>query len=167
MTETNKKKHKGTEAAERRAEELGVNLAAVEGTGYDGQITVDDVERTSHAKPASAPSTGQGNPQGNPQNGSNNGDEKVAEAIENASTLLHTDLQNLEEAVTKTDAEVVLNGDEQNIINQDRLLEATLAGPNGRKSINRPWPALTGEDFIPGPPPARWDIPGPFVDYDY
>jgi large subunit ribosomal protein L20 len=33
-----------TEAAERKAEELGVDLATVEGTGKDGRITVGDVE---------------------------------------------------------------------------------------------------------------------------
>ena len=34
---------KATDAARREAEELGVDLATVEGTGADGQITVDDV----------------------------------------------------------------------------------------------------------------------------
>jgi len=34
-----------TEAAERKAEELGVDLAAAEGTGSGGRITVEDVER--------------------------------------------------------------------------------------------------------------------------
>jgi exonuclease VII small subunit len=34
-----------TAAARRKARELGVNLAEVEGTGLDGQITVDDVRR--------------------------------------------------------------------------------------------------------------------------
>jgi pyruvate/2-oxoglutarate dehydrogenase complex dihydrolipoamide acyltransferase (E2) component len=33
-------------AARRRAEELNVNLAEVEGTGQDGQITVEDVRRS-------------------------------------------------------------------------------------------------------------------------
>jgi pyruvate/2-oxoglutarate dehydrogenase complex dihydrolipoamide acyltransferase (E2) component len=34
-----------TAAARRKARELGVNLAEVEGTGLDGQITIDDVRR--------------------------------------------------------------------------------------------------------------------------
>jgi pyruvate dehydrogenase E2 component (dihydrolipoamide acetyltransferase) len=34
-----------TAAARRRAEEMSVDLATVEGTGQDGQITVDDVRR--------------------------------------------------------------------------------------------------------------------------
>jgi len=36
---------RATDAARRKAEELGVNLAEVEGTGTDGQITVGDVRR--------------------------------------------------------------------------------------------------------------------------
>jgi large subunit ribosomal protein L20 len=35
------------EAAERRAEELGVDLSAVEGTGQEGRITLGDVEKAS------------------------------------------------------------------------------------------------------------------------
>ncbi|MBA2693645.1 MAG: E3 binding domain-containing protein [Rubrobacter sp.] len=34
-----------TEAAERKAKELGVSLASVEGTGSGGRITVEDVEK--------------------------------------------------------------------------------------------------------------------------
>lgn len=34
-----------TSAAERKAEELGVDLASVEGTGKDGRVTAGDVER--------------------------------------------------------------------------------------------------------------------------
>jgi len=34
-----------TEAAERKAEALGVDLSEVEGTGSGGRITVRDVER--------------------------------------------------------------------------------------------------------------------------
>ncbi len=36
---------KATDAARRKAEELGVDLADVQGTGADGQITVEDVRR--------------------------------------------------------------------------------------------------------------------------
>jgi tape measure domain-containing protein len=36
---------KATDAARRKAREMGVNLAEVEGTGSDGQITVDDVRK--------------------------------------------------------------------------------------------------------------------------
>ena len=36
---------KATNAAHRKAEELGVDLATVDGTGADGQITVDDVRQ--------------------------------------------------------------------------------------------------------------------------
>jgi large subunit ribosomal protein L20 len=36
-----------TEAAERKAEELGVDLSAVEGTGQEGRITLGDVEKAS------------------------------------------------------------------------------------------------------------------------
>jgi large subunit ribosomal protein L20 len=38
-----------TEAAERKAEELGVDLRSVEGTGKDGRITVGDVEKAAKA----------------------------------------------------------------------------------------------------------------------
>ncbi|MCA1716873.1 MAG: E3 binding domain-containing protein [Actinobacteria bacterium] len=34
-----------TAAARRKARELGVDLSEVEGTGQDGQITIDDVRR--------------------------------------------------------------------------------------------------------------------------
>ncbi|HEX5974627.1 MAG TPA: 50S ribosomal protein L20 [Rubrobacteraceae bacterium] len=43
-----------TEAAERKAEELGVDLRSVEGTGKDGRITVGDVEKAAKAKAAKA-----------------------------------------------------------------------------------------------------------------
>lgn len=36
---------KATEAAERKAQELGVDLTTVTGTGAEGQIKVEDVER--------------------------------------------------------------------------------------------------------------------------
>ena len=34
-----------TDAAQRKAEELGIDLATVEGTGANGRITVGDVQR--------------------------------------------------------------------------------------------------------------------------
>lgn len=40
---------KATEAAERKAEELGVTLAEVEGTGAGGKVTVEDVEAAAKA----------------------------------------------------------------------------------------------------------------------
>lgn len=39
-----------TDAAERKAEELGVDLASVEGTGSEGRIVVGDVEKASEEK---------------------------------------------------------------------------------------------------------------------
>ena len=36
---------KATGAARRKAEELGVDLAEIEGSGADGQITVEDVRK--------------------------------------------------------------------------------------------------------------------------
>jgi pyruvate/2-oxoglutarate dehydrogenase complex dihydrolipoamide acyltransferase (E2) component len=39
-------KIRATAAARRRAEETNVDLAQVDGTGQDGQITVDDVRRS-------------------------------------------------------------------------------------------------------------------------
>src|SRR3990167_3449130 len=42
-------------AAKRLAEELGVDPALVTGTGPDGAITREDVERAAAAKPAAAP----------------------------------------------------------------------------------------------------------------
>ncbi len=39
-----------TEAAERKAEELGVDLTTVEGTGKEGRITVGDVQKAAKAK---------------------------------------------------------------------------------------------------------------------
>jgi large subunit ribosomal protein L20 len=41
-----------TEAAERKAEVLGVDLRSVEGTGKDGRITVGDVEKAAKAEAA-------------------------------------------------------------------------------------------------------------------
>lgn len=41
---------KATDAARRRAEELGVDLQEVEGTGSGGQITVDDVKKKAEAE---------------------------------------------------------------------------------------------------------------------
>jgi large subunit ribosomal protein L20 len=38
-----------TEAAERKAQELGVDLSTVEGTGKDGRITVGDVDKAAKA----------------------------------------------------------------------------------------------------------------------
>jgi large subunit ribosomal protein L20 len=39
-----------TEAAERKAQELGVDLSTVEGTGKDGRITVGDVDKAAKAQ---------------------------------------------------------------------------------------------------------------------
>jgi pyruvate/2-oxoglutarate dehydrogenase complex dihydrolipoamide acyltransferase (E2) component len=39
-----------TEAAERKAGELGVDLSTVEGTGKGGRITVDDVQKAAKAR---------------------------------------------------------------------------------------------------------------------
>lgn len=39
-----------TEAAERKAEELGVDIRGVEGTGKDGRITVGDVDKAARAQ---------------------------------------------------------------------------------------------------------------------
>ena len=41
---------KATDAAKRKAKELGVNLSTVEGTGSGGRITVKDVERAANAE---------------------------------------------------------------------------------------------------------------------
>lgn len=41
---------KATDAARRRAEELGVDLREVEGTGSGGQVTVDDVKKKADAE---------------------------------------------------------------------------------------------------------------------
>lgn len=160
MTEANKKKRKATEAAERRAEELGVDLATVTGTGYEGQITVEDVENVSHASLASAnPSPA--------KNGSENGDEKVAQAIRDASTQLHTDLEKLEQAVDV--AESPLDDIGRGIVNQYNVLAANLAGPEVR-GIPETWPGYPdlpsfppgGEtDFTPQPPPTKWNLPKP------
>ncbi len=45
VAETNGSGAKATDAARRKAGELGVNLSEVEGTGADGQITVEDVRK--------------------------------------------------------------------------------------------------------------------------
>src|SRR5918999_1798175 len=41
-----------TEAAERKAEELGVDLSTVDGSGKDGRITVGDVDKAAKARAA-------------------------------------------------------------------------------------------------------------------
>lgn len=41
-----------TDAAAKKAEELGVHLADVEGTGKDGRVTVNDVEAAAAAQAA-------------------------------------------------------------------------------------------------------------------
>jgi predicted nucleic acid-binding Zn-ribbon protein len=43
--QTNGEMVRATAAARRKAEELGVDLSAIEGTGANGQVTVDDVRR--------------------------------------------------------------------------------------------------------------------------
>jgi pyruvate dehydrogenase E2 component (dihydrolipoamide acetyltransferase) len=43
--------------ARRRAEELRLDLAAVTGTGPDGRVTLDDVERAAVARPVARPAT--------------------------------------------------------------------------------------------------------------
>jgi polyhydroxyalkanoic acid synthase PhaR subunit len=50
--------HRATDAARRKARELGMDLAEVEGTGAGGQITVDDVRRADAQ--ASAQASGEG-----------------------------------------------------------------------------------------------------------
>jgi pyruvate/2-oxoglutarate dehydrogenase complex dihydrolipoamide acyltransferase (E2) component len=47
-----------TDAAKAKAEELGVDLQAVEGTGKDGRITVDDVEKAQPAEAVEGPPIG-------------------------------------------------------------------------------------------------------------
>lgn len=42
-------------AARRRAQELNVDLASVRGSGPDGRITLEDIERIAREKPAAAP----------------------------------------------------------------------------------------------------------------
>jgi pyruvate dehydrogenase E2 component (dihydrolipoamide acetyltransferase) len=44
-------------AARRRAEELKLDLAAIAGTGPDGRVTLEDVERATVARPAAKPAT--------------------------------------------------------------------------------------------------------------
>ena len=43
-------KVEATEAAERKAQELGVDLSTVEGTGKEGRITVGDVDKAAKAQ---------------------------------------------------------------------------------------------------------------------
>ena len=52
MKEATKEEGKvhATEAAERTARELGVDLSTVEGTGQGGRITVGDVQEAAKAK---------------------------------------------------------------------------------------------------------------------
>jgi len=47
-------KVEATDAAERKAEELGVDLASVEGSGAEGRILVEDVERAAEAEATDA-----------------------------------------------------------------------------------------------------------------
>jgi pyruvate dehydrogenase E2 component (dihydrolipoamide acetyltransferase) len=49
---------RATDAAKRKARELGMNLAEVEGTGAGGQITIDDVRRADAQ--ANAQASGEG-----------------------------------------------------------------------------------------------------------
>ncbi|WP_435063675.1 E3 binding domain-containing protein [Halobaculum sp. EA56] len=53
---------KASPRARERAEELGVDLASVEGTGFDGAITEEDVEDAAEAAEATAGSAGTGSP---------------------------------------------------------------------------------------------------------
>jgi pyruvate/2-oxoglutarate dehydrogenase complex dihydrolipoamide acyltransferase (E2) component len=46
---TEQQEVKATEAAERKAAELGVDLSRVAGTGADGQVKVEDVEKAAEA----------------------------------------------------------------------------------------------------------------------
>ncbi len=51
---------KASPRARQRADELGVDLATVEGTGPQGSVTEDDVEAAAESAPASADATGAG-----------------------------------------------------------------------------------------------------------
>ena len=161
MTEA-KKKQKATDAAERRAEQLDVDLAAVKGTGYEDQVTVEDVERAAHARSESA-SSGPGNSGNGSNNGSNGDDgEKIAEAINAASVQLTKGLQDLEQAVESTKPESVpLTPGERDIVNQYGVLWVTLAGPETDPPAvplpSQDWrQALGAKDFVPLLPPAIW-----------
>lgn len=48
---------KATEAAQRLAEESGIDLASIEGTGADGNVKVEDVEEAIAAREAAAEET--------------------------------------------------------------------------------------------------------------
>jgi pyruvate/2-oxoglutarate dehydrogenase complex dihydrolipoamide acyltransferase (E2) component len=43
-------KHSATEAAMRQAEELGVDIDEIDGSGADGRITVQDVRRAANSQ---------------------------------------------------------------------------------------------------------------------
>ena len=128
-----------TDAARRRAEELGMNLAAVNGTGANNRITVDDVEDAYEQAQRTA---------------------KLAEVIQGASTRLTEDLQRLR--TTSTDG-TVLNPKEQGIVDQYNVLKAILADPETRVPPSPPdFPYDEPEkDFVPHPPLAYWILPDP------
>ena len=50
-SERNAETIKATDAARRKAEELNLDLAEIQGTGVGGQITVEDVKKEAKAEP--------------------------------------------------------------------------------------------------------------------
>ncbi len=131
------RKVEATDAARRKAEDLEVDLTAVNGTGANNRITVDDVEDAYEQAQRTT---------------------KLAESIQGASTRLTEDPQRMQ--TTSTDG-TALTPKEQGIVAQYNVLKAILADPETKvppSPPNFPYddPA---RDFVPHPPLAEWYFP--------
>lgn len=133
-----------TDAAQRKAEELGIDLTTVQGTGVHGRVTVEDVEN----KPEQSEQTA-----------------KLAEVIQSISTQLAKNLQTLQPVIT---ADEPLTDEQQDIIDQYEALRTVLAGPLAEGitkpgklepfSVDDPFPP---QNFAPLPPSVKLTPPVP------
>lgn len=135
MTDPNQKS-KATDAADRRARELGVDLATVKGTGSGGQITIEDVEKAHKQM-------------------SDHKDEAIAQAIKDAAGQI---IVGVPKAIQDASKQLILDEKQENIRRQYVILDAVLAGPSARgvPETLPPFTAISGtRAFAPTLPPGE------------
>ena len=148
------KRPEATEGAERKAKELGVDLTTVQGTGKEGKITVEDVQRK-HEQNVNS-----GREESIHQNGEI---EKAAEVIWNTFVQLEATRRE------STQSDTPLDQNHINIINQYDILRIVMAGPSGpEEDSDLPktppdFEPISGKNFAPKKPLADWKpLPQPY-----
>lgn len=125
----------GSAQGERKAEDLEVDLTAVQGTGKEGRIIPKDVQKKHEQEDS------------DPQN----------RAIEQAAQVVWDTFVQLEQG---TQADGSLDQNHRNIINQYNVLRAILAGPSETEETPVPNPTQftpnPDKDFAPNLPLADW-----------